>query len=61
MKTLKRYLQNQKGLKKLDTKHVPHNPKENFEFFQKRGVKGSKNGNCEKIPPKQKRTSKIGY
>ena len=35
MKILKKYLQNQKGLKKLDTKHVPHPPKgeKKFEAF----------------------------
>ena len=33
MKILKKYLQNRKGLQKLDTKHVPHPPKgeKNFE------------------------------
>ena len=31
MKILKKYLQNQKGLQILDTKHVPHAPKEHFQ------------------------------
>ena len=31
MKILKKYFQNRKGLKKLDTKHVPHAPKEDFQ------------------------------
>ena len=31
MKILKKYLQNQKGLQKLDTEHVPHAPKEDFQ------------------------------
>ena len=45
---LKKYFQNQKGLQKLDTKNVPHAPKEYFQknkkifFFQKRGLRGSK-------------------
>ena len=45
---LKKYLQNRKGLQKLDTKNVPQAPKEdfqksqNFEFFKKKGVKGVK-------------------
>jgi len=30
-KILKKYFQNQKGFKKLDTKHVPHAPKEDFQ------------------------------
>ena len=34
MKILKKYVQNQKELKKLDTKHVPHSPKGEF-FFSK--------------------------
>jgi len=34
---------------------------QHFEFFQKRGVKGSKNGFFETIFPKSKRASKIGY
>ena len=44
---------------------------QNFEFFQKRGVKGSKNDFFEKVVPKNdffekifpksKRASKIGY
>ena len=33
----------------------------NFEFFQKRGVRGSKSDFFEKIFPKSKRASKIGY
>ena len=28
---LEKYFQNQKGLKKLDTNHVPHAPKEDFQ------------------------------
>jgi len=28
---LKKYFQNEKGLKKLGTKHVPHAPKEDFQ------------------------------
>ena len=28
---LKKYFQNQKGLQKLGTKHVPHAPKEDFQ------------------------------
>ena len=46
---LKKYFQNQKGLQKLDTKHVAHAPKENFqkskkiELFKKGGLRGSKN------------------
>ena len=46
MKILKKYFQNWKGLQKLDTKHVPHAQKkiffksQNFEYFQKGGVKG---------------------
>ena len=28
---LKKYFQNRKGLQKLDTKHVPHAPKEDFQ------------------------------
>ena len=39
MKILKKYFQNQKGLQKLDTKHVPYAPK---EYFQKK-AKGEKN------------------
>ena len=31
MEILKKYLQNRKGLKKLDTKHVPHAPKGDFQ------------------------------
>ena len=48
MKILKKYLQNQKGLQILDTKHVPHAPKEDLKkkskklFFSKKGVKGFK-------------------
>ena len=49
MKILKNYLQNQKGLQKLDTKHVPHASKKDFPkkskfwgFFYKMGVKGVK-------------------
>ena len=36
---------------------------ENFEvfFFKKGGLRGSKNENFEKIPPKPKRASKIGH
>ena len=56
----------------LYTKHVPHPPKgENFleafcdirrrRNFKKGGLRGSKNENFEKIPPKPKRASKIGY
>ena len=47
-KILKKYLQNQKGFQKLDTKHVLHVTKEdfqksqNFKFFLKKGVKGVK-------------------
>ena len=40
----KKYFQNLKGLKKFDTKHVPHAPKEDSEkkskfsgFFSKKG------------------------
>ena len=46
---------------------MPHVPKEdfqksqNFEFFQKRGIRGSKNETIEKISLKLKRASKIGY
>ena len=29
---LKKYFQNRKGLQKLDTKHVPHSPKEETFF-----------------------------
>ena len=29
--------------------------------FQRKGLRGSKNENFEKIPPKPKRASKIGY
>ena len=72
MKILKKYLQNRNGLQKLDTKHVPHTPKgetKNLKLFvtyegggfKKRGLRGSKNENFEKIPPKLKRASKIGY
>ena len=31
MKILKKYVQNRKGLQKLDIKHVPHAPKEDFQ------------------------------
>ena len=34
MKILKKYLQNRKGLQKLDTKHVPHSPKEETFFLK---------------------------
>ena len=34
---------------------------QNFEFFQKRGFRESKNENFEKIFSKLKRDSKIGY
>ena len=34
---------------------------QNFGFFQKRGLRGSKNEIYEKIFPKSKRASKIGY
>ena len=34
---------------------------QNFEFFKKRRVKGVKNDFFEKIFPKSKRASKIGY
>ena len=43
MKILKKYLQNQKGLQILDTKHVPHATKEHFQknatflVFSKKG------------------------
>ena len=48
MKILKNCFQNLKGLYKLDTKHVSHAPKKDFQksnFFRflKRGVKGVKN------------------
>ena len=118
MKILKKYLQNRKGLQKLDTKHVPHPPNgekkiwsflwhtkeevskkgvkgvkkwkfwkntsktkkgfknwilnmchmppkrilkksQNFEFFQKRGLRGSKNDFFEKIFPKRKVFQKL--
>ena len=64
---LKKYLKNRKGLQKLDTKHVPNAPKEDFQkvkifsFFKKEGLRGSKNDFFEKIFPKLKRASKIGY
>ena len=61
-----KYLQNRNALKKLDTKHVPHPPKRRKKFlklfvtyegggFKKGGLRGSKNENLEKIPPKPKR------
>ena len=34
MKILKKFLQNQKGLQKLGTKHVPHPPKEEKYFLR---------------------------
>ena len=37
------------------------NKSQNFEFFQKRGLGGSKNEYFEKIFPKLKMVSKIGY
>ena len=46
---------------------MPHAPKEdfqkksNFKFFQKGGLRGSNNENFEKIFPKSKWASKIGY
>ena len=48
MKMLEKYFKNQNGLQKSHIKHVPHAPKkifkksQNFEFFQKRWVKGVK-------------------
>ena len=66
---LKKKFQNRKWLQNLGTKHVPHAPKENFQkkvkilrfFFKKGGLRGSKNDFFEKIFPKLKRASKIGY
>ena len=34
---------------------------QNFDFFQKRGLRGQKNENFENIFSKLKRASKIGY
>ena len=34
---------------------------QNFEFFQKKGPRGQKNENFEKICSESKRASKIGY
>ena len=68
MKIFKRFLQNRKGLQKLDTKHIPHVPKEDFQkkvkilsFFNKGGLRDLKHKNFEKISPKLKSASKIGY
>ena len=64
----KKYFQNWKGLKKLGTKQVPHAPKEDFQkksnfwvFFKKGELRESKNDFFEKLFPKLKRSSKIGY
>ena len=63
---LKKYFQNQKGLQKLGTKHVPHAPKEDFQkkvkifsFFKKGGLRGSKKENFEKIFSNQKGLQKL--
>ena len=52
----------------MDTTHVPHATKKdfqkifnNFSFFKKGGLRGSKNDFFEKIFPKSKRASKIAY
>ena len=65
---LKKYFQNQKGIQKWGTKQGPYAPKEDFQkkvkilsFFKKGGLRGSKNDFFEKIFPKSKRASKIGY
>ena len=48
MKISKKYVQYQKGLKKLDIKPLPHAPKlkkflnQKFDFFQKRGPEAKK-------------------
>ena len=49
MEILRQHLQNRKVLQKLDTKHVPHAPKEDFlkkvkilSFFKKGGLRGQK-------------------
>ena len=34
MKILKKYFQNQKGLQKLDTKHVPHSQPKRIKKFE---------------------------
>ena len=41
---LKKYFQNRKGLQKLDTKHVPHAPKEDFQKKSKILVFSKKGG-----------------
>ena len=68
MKNLKNLFQNQKGLQKLDTKHISLAPKKDFQkkenfwvFSKKGGWGGQKNDFFGNIFPKSKRASKIGY